>query len=433
MNKLTRQEEIEKLACEVIRTTESSIIMNLRFLQCAMANLNWSPRTGSSMIAADGKTVFYDPALVLRKYKLEPSSIFRCYLHVLFHFIFHHSFEYENKRESLWDIACDIAVENTIMELELYQASTKLDAERLVKLKVLRDRAGGLHAAALYRLFLIEEPSIKEMEDLTRLFKCDEHHLWKKEEGLEISLEEWKKISERIKADLKSFSRGFSDAQSLKAALEDATRERVNYGDFLRRFMVMGEQIHINDDEFDYIYYTYGLDTYGNMPLVEPLEYADVNKIKDLVIAIDTSASCKGELVEEFLRKTIQIVSDSNSFFNQYNVHIIQCDSEVRKDTVVTNLEELEKYIETAELTGFGSTDFRPVFKYVDELRDKGVFFKLRGLLYFTDGYGVYPEKMPEYDTAFIFLRDDGQAPEVPEWTIKIVLDEEQIGHNNKE
>ena len=52
-----------------------------------------------------------------------------------------------------------------------------------------------------------------------------------------------------------------------------------------------GEDMRVNDDEFDYVYYTYGLSLYGNLPLVEPLEYKDVNKIKEFVVAIDTSAA----------------------------------------------------------------------------------------------------------------------------------------------
>ena len=424
---LTREAEILDIASEIIRSAENGVIMNLRFLGVAMAAIRWEPRVGSARIVCNGEKCFYDPALVIRRYRNEPNSIIRCYLHVLFHFIFHHDHEYASRRTELWDMACDIAVENIIMELGLYQTALKSDAERTVKLKTLRDRAGGLHAQALYRLMLVEAPSDKEIAELIRLFKRDNHDLWLPDEKLEVSLEQWKKISERIKADLKSFSKGHTDSESLKAALEVATRERVNYSEFLRRFMVSGETLHVSDDEFDYIYYTYGLDTYGNMPLIEPLEYADVSKIKEFVIAIDTSSSCKGELVEAFLKRTVSIISDADNFFNQYNVHIIQCDSEVRSDDVVHNSEELETYIATAKLTGFGSTDFRPVFDYVDDLREKGVFCNLRGLIYFTDGYGVYPPSMPDYDTAFVFLRDDGQALDVPDWAIRIVLDEEQV------
>ncbi len=423
----TDQSEIIDVASDIIKSAENGIIMNLRFLGSAMARITWEPLSGTARIACNGVTCYYDPALVIRRFRNEPSSAIRCCLHVLFHFIFRHNYRYETKRTDLWDMACDIAVENIIMEIGLYQTAEKKDAERSIKLKTLKERAGGLHAQALYRLMLVEEPSSRETEDLIRLFRRDDHELWLPTEKLEVSLEQWKKIAERIRADLKSFSKGHTDSDSLKAALDDAVRERIDYTDFLRRFMVSEESIHINDDEFDYIYYTYGLDTYGNMPLIEPLEYADTSAIKEFVIAIDTSSSCKGELVESFLKRTVSIISDADNFFNHYNVHIIQCDSEVRSDVTVHNNEELEAYIATAELTGFGSTDFRPVFDYVDGLRENGVFCNLRGIIYFTDGYGVYPASMPDYDAAFVFLKDDGQAPDVPDWAIRVVLDEEQL------
>ncbi len=78
-------------------------------------------------------------------------------------------------------------------------------------------------------------------------------------------------------------------------------------------------------------------------------------------------------------------------------------------------------------LTGFGSTDFRPVFSYVEKLREEHEFDNLKGMIYFTDGYGIYPEQMPDYDVAFVFLHDDDNAPKVPPWAIRLVLDEEDI------
>ena len=50
--------------------------------------------------------------------------------------------------------------------------------------------------------------------------------------------------------------------------------------------------------------------------------------------------------------------------------------------------------------------------------------------IYFTDGYGIYPAAMPAYDTAFVFVNDDGNAPVVPDWAIRVVMDEEQINGN---
>ena len=71
--------------------------------------------------------------------------------------------------------------------------------------------------------------------------------------------------------------------------------------------------------------------------------------------------------------------------------------------------------------------DFRPVFERVEELVRDHVFENLRGMLYFTDGYGVYPKKMPPFETAFIFLEEDYQDREVPPWAIRLVLREEEL------
>ena len=130
----------------------------------------------------------------------------------------------------------------------------------------------------------------------------------------------------------------------------------------------MNEDIQINEDEFDYIYYTYGLSKYGNMPLVEPLEYKDAKKVKEFVIAIDTSASCRGELVSSFLKKTYGILMSEETFFKKMNVHIIQCDNEVRSDIKITCKEDFDVFLKNGKLTGFGSTDFRPVFTHIEKL-----------------------------------------------------------------
>ena len=84
------------------------------------------------------------------------------------------------------------------------------------------------------------------------------------------------------------------------------TREKQDYREFLRKFARMGEQIRVNDDEFDYVYYCYGLKRYGNLPLIEPLEYVEERRIRDFVIAIDTSASTKDRPRAPFHREDVR-------------------------------------------------------------------------------------------------------------------------------
>ena len=85
-------------------------------------------------------------------------------------------------------------------------------------------------------------------------------------------------ISQRMQQDIEIFSKQQGNAAGdLMQNLQSVNRERYDYSTFLKKFAVMGEVMKINDDEFDYVYYTYGLKLYEKMPLIEPLEYKDVN------------------------------------------------------------------------------------------------------------------------------------------------------------
>ena len=65
--------------------------------------------------------------------------------------------------------------------------------------------------------------------------------------------------------------------------------------------------------------------------------------------------------------------------------------------------------------------------RYVQELLARKAFTRLRGLIYFTDGYGTFPVKKPPYETAFVFLKEDYRDVDVPPWAIKLILEEEDL------
>lgn len=417
----------EPLAAKVMGFARDNILVNMRFLDVALSALGTQPERESGCFACNGTKIYYDPVFLLKRYKEEPAFALRMYLHILFHMIFYHSFRFDKLDGETWSLSADIAVEAAILELEMPGMSLSQDEEAKRKLQVMREDIGALTAEKVYRYLKNFEVGARERGELSRLFFMDSHRLWKPAEELVITQEQWKKLSERVRADLKSFSARKSKSESLEKSLLEAVKDRYSYKELLQKFMVMNEDMRLNDEEFDYIYYTYGLSTYGNMPLVEPLEYKDNKKVREFVIAIDTSASCRGPLVQSFLRKTYGMLCGEDNFFRKMNVHIIQCDHEVQKDTKITGRDDLEYFLSNEKLTGFGSTDFRPVFAYVDELLRKGEFENLKGLLYFTDGYGVYPKAMPPYDVMFVFLDNGDTGPEVPPWAVKVLLDDEEL------
>lgn len=163
------------------------------------------------------------------------------------------------------------------------------------------------------------------------------------------------------------------------------------------------------------------------MPLIEPLEYKEVKRIKEFVIAIDTSGSVSGELVQHFIQKTYNILKQEESFFTKINLHIIQCDAEIQQDVKITSQDEFDEYLKDMQLYGFGGTDFRPVFDYVEKLRQDREFINLKGLIYFTDGWGEFPVSQPDYHAAFVFIEDDYYNPRVPVWAIKLVLTSNEL------
>ncbi len=257
---------------------------------------------------------------------------------------------------------------------------------------------------------------IQENEEFTQPLSYDGS-------GGEDLYEVWKKAGRQVSLNMEASSDKWGEeAGSLKENLKLVNRERQDYSALLRRFCVRGEAMKVNDEEFDYIYYTYGLKQYRNMPLIEPLEYKEIKAVREFAIAIDTSGSCQGDLIYKFLTKTYSILKQQESFFHKFNVHIIQCDAKIQSDYKITCEEDLEIYRKDIKLSGFGGTDFRPVFAYVDELINKKEFRNFKGLIYLSDGLGEFPLKKPAYETVFASVNGEISSKEIPDWVITVPL-----------
>lgn len=238
----------------------------------------------------------------------------------------------------------------------------------------------------------------------------------------------WEQVARTVSAGRAAHTRQHGDrGGAFEQNLELACRTRTDYADFLKRFATMAEDQRLSPDEFDYVYYAYGLRRYGNLPLIEPLEYQERRRVREFVIAIDTSGSTQGDLVRAFVTRTYEILHAHEQFGDVVNIHLIQADARIQSDTVVRSVGELDRFARTMTVRGGGGTDFRPVFAYVERLREQGAFRNLQGLVYFTDGWGTFPDRPPAYDVAFVFVEEDGEARWVPPWAMRVVMDEDQV------
>ncbi len=419
-----------KLAAEILSLSQATLAASLRFLERPLFRLQL--KSGDKpWFASDGRRLYYEPWYVLGQYKADPLGVNRDMLHLLLHLIYRHGYVGKDIQREYWDLAADIAVEYSINALELSCTDAKRAAGQREYLELLKRELPALTAERIYKWLRDSGMSKDEAKELRLKFFGDEHGIWYHSddpEALKLELEPeevWEEISKKVQNELELLREDKSSP--LVQSLRSLNRVRYNYTEFLRRFGVWGEALRISDEEFDNNYYTYGLELYGNLPLIEPLEYREQRRIREFVIAIDTSGSVKGEAVQSFIQHTHDILSRQESFFTKVNMHIIQCDDRIREDVRITGREDFDRYLSTMEIKGLGQTDFRPVFAYVDGLLQKKELTELRGLIYFTDGQGVFPSRKPPYETAFVLHGDELEPPPVPSWAVSMSMSEAEV------
>ena len=424
-------EKLKSLGVSILCAARDELYFSMRFLDVALSSFVYQMDSSVSPFGTDGAVMYFHPQQLGGLLRENRILVNRGYLHMVFHCIFRHMFK-RMEDERYWDLSCDIAAEHLIDGCDkrpVRWSRSLLRRETYRKLE-----AGGrvMNAERIFRELKAWELTEKELSSLEEEFRTDDHRYWEnrgpeRKKEPELS-RKWQEINEKMETDLETFSKEASEENgSFLGQLRVENRERQDYREFLRKFSVLREEMGTDPDTFDYGFYSYGLSLYGNMPLIEPLETREVRRIADFVIVIDTSMSCSGTLVRKFLEETYSVLRQNDSYFRKVNVHIIQCDEEVHSDVKITSEKELKKYMDQFELYGEGGTDFRPAFAYVEELLGRGEFDDLKGLIYFTDGYGIYPFRMPPYKTAFVFLEEDYRDADVPAWAIRLVLREDEL------
>lgn len=405
------------------------------FLRQTVTGMPRRAHAGISPFGTDGFAFYY-------KKDGGPAPGREDFQHMLIHCLFRHMAVPEDVIRPMWDLACDMSCE--YLRCELFPAGGR-ELQYAVT-GALSEGCDPYSAASVYRglvdLFEDELPALKKR------FTRDDHRFWYERpadappaapgqgegdgsgwgggelrERLAALEDQWRELALAILPDKKQKGKyGLSPgSREEKMLLRQAGK--YDFTRYLRRFSILREETQLDQSSFDYIPYYYGLDRYGNLPFIEPLEYTESSKIAELVIAIDTSGSCSREIVERFLAETERILMRRENFFRKMNVHVIQCDAIIQEHVRITSPEEWKRYLTGLTIKGRGGTSFIPVFNLVEKLRKQGEFKDLKGLLYFTDGDGAYPRRGPDYEVAFIFPDRESLRPSLPGWITPLCLE----------
>lgn len=408
-----RKSKMSALGLRVLQVCRNELYARYPYLDGAFASLEYKASGETGGIGTDGTHILFQPDFLLKCYVHDPEKVRKGYLHMLLHCLYLHPFQNKAENIRLWNLACDMAVEQ-ILERE-WGFGTGDGAEVRRKCLALLGKKG-LTVFQIYEM-LEQKQFSYETAVMEQAFYFDDHGIWLKHVGNESELrKKWERLlvyTTRGKERTHRIGMGKGDGIEY---LDELSGGRYDYRKFLKQFAFPREEVELDTESFDYVFYHFGMEHYGNMPLIEPLEYKEVNRLEELVIAIDTSGSCSKETVQRFLEETYSILSSRENFFKKMKVCILQCDCYVQNAVMIHSEEEWKEYSKNVKIEGRSGTDFRPVFRYVEKLREKKELRNLKALIYFTDGDGIYPREKPDYETAFVFVKKTESMSLVPLW-----------------
>ncbi|MBQ7373917.1 MAG: hypothetical protein IJW64_05085 [Clostridia bacterium] len=427
-------DKINGLANEIVSTAVLELCGEFTYFSYAIGLLNFSVADGVNKLVTNGKSAFLD-----QNYTVEITAskgvaeVKSAVLHATLHCLFTHPFtRVENK--SVYDLACDIVVDYVLDGLGYEFGEKTAQNKRKAVYKSIIDSFGGVNDITADKF--CKNLKSDEIEYYAKIFTLCDHGAWvgrsqnfEKNDGGEISvsfatednieeiedlLSAWKTLSQSLLPQIGKLN------PSLKRILSLKVSPKTNYKNFLRSFLRRRERIMQSDEEFDYIAYYYGLCEYGNMPLIEGLETSDARDWSEIAIAVDTSGSTDGEPIKKLLAEVFSLLKSMETGAKKYAVRIIQCDLKIQKEDLIKSSDEFSKLLENYQLLGGGGTDFTPVFNHLTALKRKGA--KIEGLIYFTDGVGVYPREIPPFKTCFALL-GDADGTQIPHFAYKINIE----------
>ena len=373
--------------------------------------------------ATDGVTIYYHPKYVL-EYKKEELKLQLMHIIVhglLGHFSLKNEYEYKEYR----DFMLDIQVEYVLMKMNF------ACSERRKRLwEELDDLVQGDYSMSMYRRLCEDKISTAFINYYNYSLRVDTHEMWmhaNEENQRKVCMQLWgtlqnalldengNKVCDEIMENLANAMRG-KGGNGISDAFKVDTGGMQNYRQLLEELLSFCEAEKEDADSIDPMLYQYGLELYGDVPLIEPTEMIKNVMNNSLAIAVDVSGSCTNEeTMESFWGATYEFLIQLKEYCKDGNVILLQCDDAIQREQKIElrNLYDIPKEI---NVQGFGGTSFVPVFNRLKEFERAGD--KIGALLYLTDGMGEYPKESPDYPVYFILPNKDSidEYVKLPKW-----------------
>lgn len=407
--------------------------------------------TKSKKLSTDGLYIFYSPKKMTRIKVAELElQIMHIILHgILGHFLHQHDFKQSDYRDPLMDaqvahLMQALGLENQEMHEGILRGEKQLQGDFSMKqyYRAIREPKFGTKLYHIWRYLSVDnhrewdykERQQRAVQILDTVFQNHQKELqrfWKEARSYLMENDDDDTSYASVKRKIQQCSAKQSQMYGSVAGTEAENihinpKPVHNYHELLQELFSIKETVKEQPDSIDPMFYHYGLDLYHDVPLIEPLEYAEVRTPGLIVIAVDVSGSCcDQDTMEQFWSETYGCISQLKDSYEEGAFLILQCDTKIQKEEWLhlSDFEQAPKHIQSL---GFGGTSFVPVFERIQTLIQDGK--KIEALLYLTDGDGDYPDKPIDIPAYFIMPTTHYQYhkehADIPNWITPIELEE---------
>lgn len=381
-------------------------------------------------IATDGVTLYYDPDIILQQGREQTmKQIMHIMLHgLLGHFLIKDDYEQHMIRDLMMDIQADYLLSRIggVATGPRYSMANQWDF--LVQ--------GDYSMGSYYRL-LEKKELHSRLTHYQYGLRVDDHSMWDEdmsESHRQKVMELWGEIQQVVLGEAGGEKDGLAFLAGTFMDKEKGDNEESfdigngsgrNYKELLAELFRLQEICREEPDSIDPMFYSYGLELYGDAPLIEPLEITERPALHTLAIAVDVSGSCVcGKIMEKFWGETYDCISQVKAQHVEGEVLLLQCDTQIQNEQRIC-LAEFQEKPARIEVKGCGGTSFVPVFERLKELEAEDG--KVDTLIYLTDGDGKYPKEKPDYPVYFVLPKEALSSwcvkENMPEWINKICLE----------
>lgn len=318
--------------------------------------------------------------------------------HETLHLALQHLLRCEGRKKVIWNFAIDFAVNSIILQenarIKRDNGSYE-DSFKLVDGSLYSGDFENMSSEQIYDIL------IKKAKEIEKTMKTMDEHGYpiigdkpsnKKSKAQKGREEELKITQEELRRQQKKWKRQLVEAttrakqmgklpQSIERLVDDFMDSKINWRGLLYRYITREIPVDLSYSRPHKKSISVGV----YMPHV-------VKENVEIAVAIDTSGSISQEEFNEFMSEVVAIAKSSANIC----IHLIICDCRVKNTYEIRNGFDPSK----VRIEGYGGTDFRPVYKWLEENKPD-----TRLLIYFTDGMGQYPHE-ERFKTVWVLPND---------------------------